>query len=580
MQFNLTLLRRVLKKPEKNELLEILYSYKKVFYWLLCFSALINFILIVPALYMFQIYDSVLTSRSFETLLVLSFIAVFFYLVMGFLEWARSQILVRLSNDFDNKLSDRTFQASFSAIINSGSTAPSQYFNDLTTLRQFLTGTGFFAFFDAPWAFIYLVVIFIIHPVLGIFALIVQIITISTALWSECVTKKPIQEANKAYQLANVFLQTSLRNAEVIEAMGIHENIKKKWRERYNKVIALQTEGSEKAGRIQSINRFIRISAQSMILGLGAYLAINNIITPGMMIMASILMGRAMSPIDVIVGNWRQFISARQAYRRLEELFVSYPPPKKRLPLPVPTGKLKVENVVVVPPGSNKEVLRGVNFSANPGEIIAIIGPTASGKSSLAKTIVGVWKPFSGSVKLDGADLRFYNKEQLGKYIGYLPQDIEIFSGTVAENIARFGEINMELVIKAAMIAGIHETILNFPNGYETEVGEAGGYLSGGQRQRIALARAIYGDPVLIVLDEPNSNLDEEGEIALIRALMILKKMNKTIFVISHKTNILSISDKIMLISGGGIQLFGPREEIMEILKRAEITTREKIKRG
>jgi ATP-binding cassette subfamily C exporter for protease/lipase/ATP-binding cassette subfamily C protein EexD len=580
MQINLTLLRRFLKRAEKNELLEILHSYKKIFYWLLLFSALINFILIVPALYMFQIYDSVLTSRSFDTLLVLSFIAVFFYLVMGFLEWARSQILVRLSNDFDNKLSDRTFQASFSAIINSGSTAPSQYFNDLTTLRQFLTGTGFFAFFDAPWAFIYLVVIFIIHPALGIFSLIAQIIIFSTALLSEFVTKKPIQEANKAYQLANIFLQTSLRNAEVIEAMGIHENIKRKWRERYNKVIVLQTEGSEKAGRIQSINRFIRISAQSLILGSGAYLAINNIITPGMMIMASILMGRAMAPIDIIVGTWRQFVSARQAYRRLEELFTNYPPPEKRLPLPVPTGKLKVENVVVVPPGSNKEVLKAVNFEANPGEIIAIIGPTASGKSSLAKTIVGVWKPFIGSIKLDGADLRLYNKEQLGKYIGYLPQDIEIFSGTVAENIARFGEINMELVIKAAMIAGVHEMILNFPNGYETEVGEAGGYLSGGQRQRIALARAIYGDPVLIVLDEPNSNLDEEGEIALMRALMILKKMKKTIFVISHKMNILSISDKIMLIGGGGIQLFGPREEIMEILKRTEIAAREKIKRG
>jgi ATP-binding cassette subfamily C exporter for protease/lipase/ATP-binding cassette subfamily C protein EexD len=580
MQFNLTWLKRFFKKPEKNELLEILYSYKKIFYWLLFFSALINFILIVPALYMFQIYDSVLTSRSFETLLVLTFIAVFFYLVMSFLEWVRSQILVRLSNDFDDKLSDRTFQASFSAIINSGSIAPSQHFNDLTTLRQFLTGTGIFAFFDSPWAFIYLVVIFIIHPMLGLFALGAQIVIFSTAIVSEYITKKPIQEANKAYQLANIFLQTSLRNAEVIEAMGMHENIKRKWRERYNKVIVLQTEASEKAGRIQSINRFIRISAQSLILGLGAYFAIHNIITPGMMVMGSILMGRALSPVDMAVGAWKQFVSARQSYRRLEELFTSYPQPEKRLPLPVPTGKLKVENVVVVPPGSNKEVLKAVNFEANPGEIIAIIGPTASGKSSLAKTIVGVWKPFIGSIKLDGADLRLYNKEQLGKYIGYLPQDIEIFSGTVAENIARFGEINMELVIKAAMIAGVHEMILNFPDGYETEVGEAGGYLSGGQRQRIALARAIYGDPVLIVLDEPNSNLDEEGETALTRALMLLKKMNKTILVISHKMNILSISDKIMLVGGGGIQLFGPREEIMEILKRAEIAAREKIKRG
>jgi PrtD family type I secretion system ABC transporter len=579
MQFNPALLRKFFKKPEKNELLETLFSYKKIFYWLLFFSALVNFILIIPALYMFQIYDSVLTSRSIETLLVLTFIAVFFYLVMGFLEWSRSQVLVRLSNDFDDKLSNRTFQSSFSAIINSGSTAPAQHFNDLTTLRQFLTGTGVFAFFDSPWAFIYLVIIFMIHPILGIFSLIAQIVIFSTAFWSEYVTKKPIQEANKAYQSANVFLQTSLRNAEVIEAMGMHENIRKKWREKYEKVIASQTEASEKAGRIHSINTFIRISAQSLILGLGAYLAINNIITPGMMIMGSILMGRALSPVDMAVGAWKQFVSARQSYRRLEELFTSYPQPEKRLPLPVPTGKLKVENVVVVPPGSNKEVLKAIDFEANPGEIIAIIGPTASGKSSLAKTIVGVWKPVIGSVRLDGADLSHYNKEQLGKYIGYMPQDIEIISGTVAENIARFGEINMELIIKSAIIAGVHDMILNFPNGYETDVGEAGGYLSGGQRQRIALARAIYGEPVLIVLDEPNSNLDDQGEMALMRAMAILKKMNKTVFVISHKMNILSIADKIMLIDKGSIQLFGPREEIMEVLRRrAEIAARERIK--
>lgn len=574
MQFNPILLRRILKRPEKNELLETLFSYRRIFYWLLFFSALINFILIVPALYMFQIYDSVLTSRSVETLLAITFIAIFFYLVMGFLEWSRSQILIRLSNDFDNKLSDRTFQASFMAIINSGSTAPSQYFNDLTTLKQFLTGAGFFAFFDAPWAFVYLGVIYIIHPMLGIFSLVAQIFIFFTAILSEYLTKKSVQEANRCYQQANVFLQTSLRNAEVIEAMGMHENIKREWRKRYNEVMVLQSEASETAGKIHSINRVLRISAQSLILGLGAYYVINLEITPGMMIMASILMGRAMSPVDVAVGTWRQFISARQAYRRLEELFLSYPLPERRLPLPIPTGKLKVENVSVVPPGATKEVLRGINFEASPGEIIAIIGPTASGKSSLAKTIVGVWKPATGSVKLDGADLKLYNKEHLGRYIGYLPQDIEIFSGSVAENIARFGDIHMELVVKAAMIAGIHEMILNLPNGYETEVGEGGSYLSGGQRQRLALARAVYGDPVLIVLDEPNSNLDEEGEMALIRALAILKKMNKTIFVISHKMNILSIADKIMVIDRGSIQLFGPREEVLEYLRKAKISAK------
>jgi len=331
-------------------------------------------------------------------------------------------------------------------------------------------------------------------------------------------------------------------------------------------MLSYQHEASARAGKIQSVNRFLRISAQSLILGIGAYYAVHNVITPGMMIMASILLGRALSPIDLAVATWRAFVSARQSYRKLEELLMNYPDTGRRLPLPVPTGRLKVENVFVVPPGANKEVLRAVSFEANPGEIIAIIGPTASGKSTLAKTIVGVWRPAVGAVRLDGADLGLYNKDQLGRYIGYLPQDIELFSGTVAENIARFGEINMELVVKAAMIAGVHEMILNFPQGYETEIGEGGSYLSGGQRQRIALARAVYGDPVLIVLDEPNSNLDDEGERALMRALAILKKMNKTVFVISHKMSVLSVVDKIMVLDKGMIKLFGPREEVLQRL--------------
>ena len=566
MQIPKVLLNRLLKRPERSELLEVLLSYRKIFYWLFFVSAIFNFIYIIPALYMFQIYDSVLTSRSVETLLGFTFIAVFFYMIMGVLEWSRSQILVRLSNDFDKKLSNRVFNSVFLATLNSGTTAPAQHFTDLTTLRQFITGTGAIAFLDAPWAAVYLIVIFIIHPVLGLFALGAQLVILSTAIVSEYVTKKPIQEANKAFQQANSFLNSNLRNAEVIEAMGMHDNIKRKWRMKYNLMLSYQHEASTRAGKIQSVNRFLRISAQSLILGIGAYYAVHNVITPGMMIMASILMGRAMSPIDLAVATWRAFVSARQSYRKLEELLMNYPETGRRLPLPVPTGRLKVENVFVVPPGANKEVLRAVSFEANPGEIIAIIGPTASGKSTLAKTIVGVWRPAVGAVRLDGADLGLYNKDQLGRYIGYLPQDIELFSGTVAENIARFGEINMELVVKAAMIAGVHEMILNFPQGYETEIGEGGSYLSGGQRQRIALARAVYGDPVLIVLDEPNSNLDDEGERALMRALAILKKMNKTVFVISHKMSVLSVVDKIMVLDKGMIKLFGPREEVLQRL--------------
>lgn len=557
-------IREIFLKQQRSELEEIILSYKKIFLWLFFFSAIINFILIVPALYMFQIYDSVLTSRSTETLLMLTLLILFFYFIYSFLLWVRSQVLIRISKDFDEKLSGRTFQSAFKAVLQIGSTSPVQAFNDLNTLRQFLTGAPVFAFFDAPWAFIYIGIIFLIHPYLGLFALTGGILTLILAIYSERSNRNTIRESNKYYQQAQNFLFTNFRNAEVIEAMGMHQNIFKKWREKYEKMLYYQILTSERAGKIDSLIKFIRISLQSLILGFGAYLAIHNKITPGMMIMASILAGRALAPIDIAVGSWRQFVSARQSYYKLKDLFINHPKEKERLPLPIPKGKIRAENLIIAPPGGKREILRGINFEVHPGELVVIIGPTASGKSSLAKTLVGVWKPVMGSVKLDEADLSLYNKHQLGQYIGYLPQEIELFSGTIAENIARFGEVNMELVVKAAMIAGIHEMILNFPEGYETEIGEGGSFLSGGQKQRIALARAIYGDPVVIVLDEPNSNLDEEGERALAQALLYLKKERKTIFVISHKMNILVLADKVMVLGDGTIKFFGPKEEILK----------------
>jgi len=415
--------------------------------------------------------------------------------------------------------------------------------------------------------------------VLGLFSTIVAVLQVAGAVISERLTKDPIKLSNKHFQESQSFLQANLRNAEVIEAMGMHENVRKKWREKYEKMLAMQSQASENAAKIQGVIRATRITAQSLILGLGAYFAIENKITPGMMIMGSILMGRALSPVDAVVGTWKQFIGARQSYERLQNILSDFPPPERHLPLPVPQGFVKVENVVSGPRRGQQIILKNISFNANPGELIGVIGPTASGKSSLAKLLVGVWVPYSGNIKLDGADFHLYNKDEIGRLIGYLPQDIELFSGTVAENIARFGEINMQLVIKAAMIAGVHDMILQFPKGYETDVGEAGGYLSGGQRQRLGLARALYGDPIFIVLDEPNSNLDDQGELALMRALMIMRKANRTIFVISHRLNILSIVDKIMLMGNGTIQLYGPREEIMDVLRRrAEMAAKEQMR--
>jgi PrtD family type I secretion system ABC transporter len=564
LPFSLSMLKNLM--PERNKLYEFLLSYRKVILYLFAFSGIMSFLSLVPALYMFQIYDSVLASRDFNTLLLLTLIAVFMYVLFGFLEWSRSQILVALSDDIDRKLKDRVFQAVLNQIVLSGSTSPSQAFGDLTTLRQFLSGTGLFAFLDLPWMPIYIIVIFLIHPLLGIFSLVSGAILFGLAMINEASTRKPLKESNKQYQGANSFLQANLRNVEVIEAMGMHGNIKSHWLEKYNPVMALQKKASKRAGVLQSLTKASRIAFQSLILGLGAYLAINNVITPGEMIMGSILMGRALAPVDMVVSTWKLFVGARDSYNRLSSLLTSYDENRPSVSLPPPQGNLSVENAIVTPPNSNTQILKGISFSVSAGELIGVIGPTAAGKSTLAKTIVGIWRPVSGTVRLDGAELSQYDREELGRHVGYLPQDIELFDGTIAQNIARFGEIDSEMVLKAAKTAGIHDIILRLPQGYDMPVGEAGSYLSGGQRQRIALARALYGEPALILLDEPNSNLDERGEIALMSALSVMKQMKKTVFVISHRTNILAIVDKILVMANGTIFMFGPKDEVLRRL--------------
>lgn len=562
--FSLALLKKYM--PEKNKLYEFLLSYRKIILCLFIFSGIMSFLSIIPSLYMFQIYDSVLASRNFDTLLMLTLIVVFMYALFGFLEWSRSQILITFSDDIDFKLKDKVFQAVLNRIILSGSTSPSQAFGDLTNLRQFLSGTGFFAFLDLPWMPIYIVVIFIIHPLLGVFSITSGIVLFGIALLNEASTKKPLKESNKHYQKATSFLQANLRNAEVIEAMGMHGNIRSHWLEKYDPVLTLQRQASKKASVLQSLTKASRIAFQSLMLGLGAYLAIQNLITPGEMIMASILMGKALGPVDMAVSTWKYFVSARESYDRLSELLSTYEENRPSVSLPVPKGNLSVENIIVTAPNSNVPILKGIDFGVSAGELVAIIGPTAAGKSTLAKTIVGIWRPVSGTVRLDGAELSQYDREELGKHMGYLPQDIELFDGTIAENIARFGEIDSKKIITAAQIAGVHDTITKLPQGYDMPIGEAGSYLSGGQRQRIALARAIYGEPPLILLDEPNSNLDEQGEAALMSALTVMRQLKKTIFVISHRTNILSIVDKILVMANGAIFMFGPKEEVLRRL--------------
>jgi len=554
----------------KKELMAVLLSFKSTLVSIGLFSFVVNILLLVPAIYMLQIYDRVLMSRNEDTLLMLTVIMVVMFVIVGFIEWIRSQLLIRMGNRMDQRLSYKVFRAAFENSLHFGSANATQYFYDLTNIRQFLTGGGLFAFFDSPWTPIFIVVIFYMHPLLGVFSIVSAVFLLCMAILTELVSRKPLSEANKLHNIASTFAGANLRNAEAIEAMGMLNHVEDHWYQKHKRFLKLQEVASERASVIAAISKFARLTSQSLILGVGAYLAIKNIITPGMMIAASILMGRALYPVELAIGIWKQFLSARTSYKRLEEILGAFSEREKGMSLPPPTGGMVVSNLIAVPPGSTQQILKGVSFGAAPGDVVAIIGPSAAGKTTLARMIVGIWPPFAGVVRLDGVEVSTWDKGELGQFIGYLPQDIELLDGTLAENIARFGEIDPEKVVAAAKATGIHEMVLQFPEGYDTPIGEGGLILSGGQKQRIALARAIYDGPVLIVLDEPNSNLDEAGELALLHTLLKLKEAKKTVFVITHRTSILSIVDKIMLLVNGVMQAYGPRDDVLALLRKAQ----------
>lgn len=531
------------------------------------FSLFINLLMLTPPLYMLQIYDRVLASRSESTLVMLTLLVTALFVVMGGLELVRSRILVRTGARLDSLLNPRLFQAMFDhSLQHPGGSG--QALHDLNNLRQFLTGNGLFAFFDLPWVPLYLAVLFLFHPLLGWFAVGSAILLFALALANELVTQKPLAAANTQAIANNNYLTGNLRNAEALEAMGMLPNIRRRWLERHRQVLGLQALASDRAGLLTTASKTLRLFLQSLILGLGAYLAIEHVITPGVMIAASILMGRALAPLDLLIGTWKGFVSSRAAYQRLNELLHVVPERRRYMPIPAPKGHLSLENVVAAPPGTNVAVLRGLTFTVAPGQALAIIGPSAAGKSTLARVILGIWPVAGGKVRLDGADIQHWNREELGPYLGYLPQDIELFAGTISENIARFGEVDPVKVVAAARQAAVHEMIQRLPQGYDTPIGEAGGFLSGGQRQRVGLARALYGDPVLIVLDEPNSNLDDQGETALIQAINELKAQRRTVVIITHRTSILKATDQILVLRDGQAQLFGPREQVLGQLIR------------
>ena len=553
----------------RSEVASAIWELRRPFYVVGGFSFLINMLMLTPTIYMLQMYDRVLGSRNELTLIMISVITVGLFLLLAGLEWVRSRILVRVGAQFDDVLNSRVFNAAFETNLRTNGANAGQALSDLTNVRQFITGNGLFAFFDAPWFPIYLIFIFILHPMLGWYSIVGAVLSIFLTLVNEWATKGPLSQANVAAISSNNYATNNLRNAEVIEAMGMLDNLRARWYKRYRDLLALQSIASDRAGTINAFSKFIRMTQQSLILGLGAYFVIKHEISAGGMIAGSILMGRALAPIDMLLGTWKQLISARGAFERLEKMLNMFPAKREAMTLPAPKGHLVVEGVVAAAPGSNVPILKGVSLNLLPGEALAIIGPSASGKSTLARLLVGVWPAASGKVRLDGADIFTWDKLELGPHIGYLPQDVELFEGTIAENIARFGEIDHEKVIDAAQMTGVHDMILRFPQGYDTPIGVAGGFLSGGQRQRIALARSVYDHPSLIVLDEPNASLDDAGEAALVRTVDALKKAGCTIVLITHRTSIISSVDKILFLRDGQVAAFGPRDEVLAALSQA-----------
>lgn len=554
-----------------HTLSRLILQYRGSFMVLGVFSIFFNILVLTMPLYMLTVFSNVMTSRSQETLTLLTVAAVAALMIQGLLDFIRSRVLVRIGLALDLELTPQVLEA---IIRHAAGRAErnAQRLRDAAELRNFLTGTGIFNLFDAPFVPLYVLVIYLMHPMLGHLALFGSLILFGIAVGNELITRKPIKSALSYNQRNQQRVDEFVRNADAIEAMGMMPAVLEQWRIQNNTALLSLSKGADTASYMQGLAKFIRIVLQVGLYGVGAYLYLHGELMTGAIIASSILMGRALAPVEAAISTWKNMVGAKNAYDRLKEILAPerLEPYRNRMSLPTPEGRLQLERVIVTAPGTDRLTLKGVGFSLEPGEFLGVVGPSGAGKTTLAKLLVGILVPKSGSARLDGVDLASWHPDELGRHVGYLPQDVQLFAGTVRENIARLSRDNdPEAVIEAAKKVGMHEAILQFPNGYDTNIGDAGALLSAGQRQHLALARAMYGSPRLLVLDEPNSNLDSVSEEALLRALDAAKKEGITIVVITHRPSILHAADKMLMLRNGVVEMYGARSQIMQQLTAA-----------
>jgi PrtD family type I secretion system ABC transporter len=529
------------------------------------FSGVVNVLMLTGPLFMLQIYDRVLSSRSVPTLVALVLLVIFLYGAQGLVDLVRTRVLVRVGERVDEALTGSAYRAVATLPLTGDRTGDGlQPVRDLDQIRQFMSGAGPLTVFDVPWIPVYLAVVFMIHFWLGIVAVLGAVLLFGFAILTDTSNRKSLKEFTAQAVLRNAMAEAGRTNAEVLRAMGMLGNFVERWREVNRRHLDANRKASDVVGGYGSASKVVRQLLQSLILALGAYLAIIDQITPGAMIAASIIAGRALAPVEQAITNWRQFVAARQSRQRLEQLLRLIDVQPQRMELPPPTQRLDLEALVVAPPGAARPVLQNVRARLNAGDGLGIIGPSASGKSCLARTIVGIWPPARGNVRIDGATLDQWYPERLGRHIGYMPQDVQLLDGSIGQNIARFHrDASAEAIVAAAQAAGAHEMILRMPQGYDTPIGEAGFKLSAGQRQRIGLARSLFGNPFLVVLDEPNSNLDSEGEAALGAAMRSVRARGGILVVIAHRPSALAAVDLVMVLGGGQMQAFGPKETVL-----------------